>query len=96
MDMEGLFCDLQAAGITVDLIAGYDSGNNMRVGVRLRTFGKKAPKNLMVLATGETFFDALQEGVKKANAKRWETLIWEQRPWNVRPAEGESGYYGFD
>jgi hypothetical protein len=49
----------------------------------------------MVLAVGETFAEALAAAVDKANGKRWETLVWDQRPWNVRPAEGESGYYGF-
>jgi hypothetical protein len=92
---EQTFVDLMLAGITVDLLAGYDSGQELRLGVRLRTFGKKTPKNLMVLAVGETFAEALAAAVDKANGKRWETLVWDQRPWNVRPAEGESGYYGF-
>jgi hypothetical protein len=53
--------------------------------VRLRPFANKAQKDNMVLGKGETFADALQDAVKRAEQGRWEPLDWAKRPWETRP-----------
>ena len=71
------------AGIAVDLLvpSRYDSGGE--VGIRLRPFAKNLPRNRMVLASGDTFVEALTRAITKGEEGRWETLDWAARPWPV-------------
>ena len=92
--LEQLHADLQSSGINVDLLSGYDRDNVYRFGVRLRTFGKNTPKDLMVLSVGETFTDAVNNAVAKAQAGRWEKIDWAARPWDVRTAYSSASPYG--
>lgn len=84
--MEAEVWELMRAGITVDLIVGVTADDGVGVGVRLRTIGKRLPKQLMVLGCADTFEEALADAVAKAAAGRWESLNWAARPWETRTA----------
>lgn len=82
--LEQLVADLQAAGIGVDLVQGFDETGEWRLGVRIKTFGRNLPKNRMVLGTGDTYQEALVQAISKAENGRWENVDYAARPWAVR------------
>lgn len=92
---EEMFLALLWAGIAVEPVGGFDVDQQPRVGVRLRTFGRKLPPKRMVLATGATFEEALQNAVLKARDGRWETLDWADRPWPTSRDGASASQYGF-
>jgi hypothetical protein len=82
--LEQYAADLQASGIALELICGWDASNEFRFGVRLRAFAKNLPKNRMVIATGDTFLEATAEAIAKAESGRWENVDYAARPWPTR------------
>lgn len=90
-DFDATVWDLIRGGISVDLLAPTLREEGNTVAVRLRPWGKHLPKNKMILATGETYAEALEEAVAKALARRWEGLDWSQRPWARLPDETHGG-----
>jgi len=92
--LELLFTELQESGIALELLGGIDLASAYRLGVRLRTFGKDIPKNKMVLAAGDSFEEAANQAVAKAEARRWETLDFSARPWEVRSRQASAGRFG--
>lgn len=92
--MEEIVAELVSAGIAVELLVGLDADQKQRYGVRLRTFGKQLPQNRMIIAAGATFQEALIEAVEKAEQRRWESLVWSARPWDVPARSGSGTLYG--
>lgn len=84
--MEAVVYDLMNSGIAVDLLVPGLKDNCTDVGIRLRTYGKQLPRNLMVLGAGATFTEALDDAATKAEAGRWENLDWAARPWTCGAA----------
>lgn len=78
--------ELMRAGIAVELLIPSVRETGATVGIRLRTWGKQLPKNMMVLGTALTFADALEDAVEKASNRRWEHLDWSKRPWEIAGA----------
>jgi hypothetical protein len=93
-EFENRVLQLQASGITVDLLCAQISNSIAYVGVRLRPFAKKLPREKMVMATGATFEDALTVALGKAEDGRWENLDWSARPWDSSEAGGAAHRYG--
>lgn len=91
--MEATVYDLFNSGIAVELLVPSLRDSCTDVGVRLRTYGKSLPRNKMVLAAGQTFEEALNEAVTKAEDGRWENLEWSARPWPCSTDRG-AGRYG--
>lgn len=89
-DFEAAVWDLMRSGIGVELLIPTVREEGDTVGIRLRPWGKQLPKDKMILATGNTFAEALQDAITKAKDRRWERLSWTMRPWKLR-AEGTSG-----
>lgn len=87
---------LLQAGIATDLLVGKGEADTYHVGIRLRTFGKDVPKNLMIMAEGEDFAAAMEFCLEKANAGRWEHLVWAARPWPLVTRLAGSSAYGLD
>jgi len=69
--------------VNVEFVFDFDGNGACLFGVRLRPYGKRAPKNKMVLGGGRTSLEALQQAVDKARANRWENIDWSARPWLV-------------
>jgi hypothetical protein len=90
--LEAYVYDLMNSGIAVELLVPSTKDSCTDVGIRLRTFGKQLPSNRMVLASGQTFEEALQKAVEKAEDGRWENLNWAARPWECGKAAGPGRY----
>lgn len=91
--MESDMLDVYRAGIAIEIVLPGVAEECGCVGIRLRTFGRKLPKNRMVLGSGPTLEGAFYDALGKAEAGRWENLNWAARPW-AGPTEAESSRYG--
>ena len=69
--------------MNVEFLYGMDATGDVLFGFRLRPFGRRYPKNKMVLGSGFTAESALREAVEKAKAGRWESIDWAARPWET-------------
>lgn len=87
---------LASAGISTELIVQSNGDTDVDVGVRLRPFGRKLPKNKMIIASGSTFEEALRNAVGKAESRRWEALDWAARPWETPTPTLLAGAFGLD
>jgi len=81
--MENDVFALVQSGIAVELLVPTDAPAETDVGIRLRTFGKKLPPKRMVLGSGATFAEALNDAMDKAKRGRWEDLDFAARPWSA-------------
>ena len=77
------------AGIAVELLVPSPKDQTDEVGIRLHPYGKGLPKDKMILGSGLTFYEALEDAIAKANERRWEHLSWAKRPWAVLPSWGQ-------
>ena len=87
---------LASAGIAVELLVSTAGDVEPEVGVRIRPFGRKLPKNKMIVASGATFEEALHNAVGKAESRRWEALDWSARPWETPTPTLLAGAFGLD
>lgn len=91
--MEDDVWELFNAGIAVELLVPTSREACTCVGIRLRPYSKKLRQGVMVLASGETFVEALSDAIAKAQNGRWERLDWSARPWETAKGPG-GGQYG--
>lgn len=82
--MDELLLECGREACNVEFFFGYDGAGDALFGVRLRPYGKSAPKDRMVLGGGYTAEEALTVAVGKARQGRWELLDWAARPWEVK------------
>lgn len=95
-NMEQTVVMLMQAGIAVELLVSAPPQGEPEVGVRLRPFGRKLPRNKMIIASGDTFEEALINAVGKAESRRWEALDWSARPWETATPSLVAGAFGLD
>jgi hypothetical protein len=67
----------------IEVVCGTDGAMVFQFGVRLRPFGKKAPKNVMFWGTGKSLEEALDNAVLAVKKDVRLELDWSYRPWEV-------------
>lgn len=91
--MDELLAEAGKNWCNVEFLFDFTGDGDVCFGVRLRPYGRRAPRNKMVLGKGWTAQEALQEAVDKAKEGRWETLDWASRPWPTKESNDGQGWY---
>lgn len=91
--MDELLAEAGRNFCNVEFLFDFSGDGDVHYGVRLRPYGRRAPRDKMVLGAGWTAEEALAQAVGKAKAGRWEKLDWALRPWGTEEAANGAGWY---
>lgn len=79
--VEQFAVDCARQKVNAELLYDTDTANPNPFGIRLRFYGKDAPKNKMVWGVGEDYDAASYDAVMCVKRKQYLTLDFSFRPW---------------
>lgn len=70
----------------IEVLGLIEDSQLVQVGVRLRPYGKRAPRDVMVWGSGISVEEAMENAIDAAQADKTMPLDWAYRPWDTYQA----------